>query len=154
VTLATLGEYTSLLQLGFGIGIGLSLFRAPTDLIAKGLAIDLNAELAVVERVESERARQMKLELLDLNIRLAATVKRLENSYVRILGAAIAAALINWALLALACTKAGYQLSTAEELLLFIVSGPVYLLIGVIVWAWAQYLLLPLRGQLDTIRNS
>src|ERR1700737_1013910 len=152
--MATLGEYGSLLQLGFGIGIGLSLFRAPTDLLAKGLAADLRAELAFVQRGETERAKLIRTELSDLNVHLASTIKRLEGSYLKILIAPIVAALVNWILLALASTKASHGLSPTEELFLVIVSGPIYLFIAVIVWGWAQYLLLPLRGQLDTIRNK
>jgi len=151
--MATLGEFGSLLQLGFGIGIGLSVFRAPTDLLAKRLADDLAAEMAVFQGINTEHSIQLTTSLSDLHIRLSNAAKKLESSYVVILIPAIAVAMINWVLLALASTNAGYILSIAEERLLIIVSGPVYLVVAVIVWGWAQWLLLPIRGSLDTIRN-
>lgn len=152
--MATLGEYGSLLQLGFGIGIGLSIFRAPLDLISKGLADDLNAELGVVENLKTAKAQQMKTQLIDLKIRLSEKVQRLERLHIPFLIAAVFVALVNWFLLWRASTTAGYQLSSNQEWALFVVSGPVYGMIGLVLWAWAQLLLLPIRGRLETIQKS
>jgi hypothetical protein len=152
--MATLGEYGSLLQLGFGIGIGLSVFKAPTDLLLKRLANDLTAELAVFQRTNTDRANQVTASLSDLHIRLSEAIKKLESSYPVFLIPALAVAMINWVLLAIASTNAAYVLSAAQESLLIIVSGPVYIVIALIVWGWAQWLLLPIRGSLDTIRNG
>jgi hypothetical protein len=152
--MATLGEYGSLLQLGFGIGIGLSVFKAPTDLLLKRIANDLTAELAVFQRGNNDRANQATASLSDLHIRLSEAVKKLENSYPVFLVPALVVAMINWVLLAIASTDAAYVLSVTQEFLLIIVSAPLYIVIALMVWGWAQWLILPIRGSLDTIRNG
>ncbi|TKV78932.1 hypothetical protein FDV58_24845 [Bradyrhizobium elkanii] len=152
--MATLGEYGSLLQLGFGIGVGLSVFRAPLELIAKGLESDINAELGVVEMLHSEKARNLKIQLSDLKIDLSNKIDRLENLYVPYLIAAVITALVNWFLLWCASTSAGYPLSSNQEWALTFVAGPIYVVIGLVLWVWAQLLLLPLRGRLDALRKS
>jgi hypothetical protein len=119
-----------------------------------GSSCDLTAELAVFQRTNTDRANQVAASLSDLHIRLSEAVKKLESSYPLFLIPALAVAVINWVLLAIASTNAGYVLSAVQESLLIIVSGPTYIVIALIVWGWAQWLLLPIRGRLDTIRNG
>ena len=105
--MATLGEYGSLLQLGFGIGIGLSIFRAPMDLLSISFEKDLRAELDVFEGVQTTKAKTNKSDLGDLSLEFAQTAEALNSFHLPFMIAAIAGALVNWGLLAWASNNAG-----------------------------------------------
>lgn len=152
--MATLGEYGSLLQLGFGIGIGLSVFRAPMDLIAAKLKSDLDAEFGVLENVSTSQAAIRRGKLFDLQIKFANTSLRLESFHLPFMIASILIALVNWVLLACGSSLAQTALSLKYEVLLIFVSGPIYLLISTVLCGATFVLLYPIRSQLDAIRSE
>lgn len=151
--MADLGEYGSLLQLGVGIGIGLSIFKAPMEWLEAKLEHDLASEFDVVKNAETDTARKARADLADLRVDLANADRQLNRFNVPFLIAAILGAGVNWGLLVLASTSAGYPLSCSQELLLAGVSGPFYLLIYSILAAWAWLKLKPYRSRLDEVRS-
>ena len=151
--MATLGEYSSLLQLGFGIGIGLSIFRAPMDLMSKAFEKDLNAELDVISEIQTPRAVSMRGRLSDVKLEFAQTSKTLNRFHFPFMIASIICAAVNWSLLAKASSHAGYLLTDGEEWLVWLVSGPVFLILAVILAAFTWRDLKPLRNKLNVIRS-
>jgi hypothetical protein len=152
--MATLGEYGSLLQLGFGIGIGLSIFRAPMDLLSLAFERDLSAEMNVLEGVQTPKAQTNKSALSDLKLEFAQTARTLESFHLPFMIAAIAGALVNWALLASASSKAGRDLSYEEEWAVFFIAGPYFLLIAGLLAVVTVHMLRPHRNKLRAIRSQ
>jgi hypothetical protein len=151
--MATLGEYGSLLQLGFGIGVGLSLFRAPMEVLSAKVRADLNSEVDVLANVHSVRANEIKSELSDLNLEFVRTSSTLDRFHFPFMIASILVALINWGLLAAASADAPRKLTYWEEWGLLFVSGPIYLVISAVLAYAAWQLLRPIQTKLDAIRS-
>jgi len=151
--MATLGEYGSLLQLGFGIGIGLSIFRAPMDLLSMAFEKDLSAEMDVLEGVQTAKAKSSRSALSDLKLEFAQTARALESFYLPFMIAAIAGALVNWGLLAWASSKAGRELSYGEEWAVFFVAGPYFLVIAGLLAVVTLRLLKPFKNKLNAARS-
>lgn len=151
--MATLGEYGSLLQLGFGIGIGLSVFRAPMELLSVKLKSDLDAEFAVLEKVISTRAGEQRGKLSDLQLQFSQTASWLDRMHLPFMIASIIAAIVNWIFLAIGSSSASYQLNALQEWGLFLVAGPIYLLISIVLAALTFAVLRPIRARLDSLRS-
>lgn len=149
-----LGEYSSLLQLGFGIGIGLSVFRAPMDLMSKKLKSNLDSELGVYEKIETPRAAMQRASLSDLLIEFRQVALQLDKIHLPFMIASISFAVVNWALLALAAYYSHYELSDTQEWLLLIVSGPIFFLISIVLAVCTVCILKPVRERLDNLRSS
>jgi hypothetical protein len=150
--LATLGEFGSLLQLGVGFGIGLSLFRAPMELLKDRLRNDLAAEFDVLSRIPTPRALQSKAELSDLKGKIENNTIKLDQLHLPFMIAAILGAVVNWLVLILASLDATRPLSNFEVAALIFCSVAWYLLIGVILAGFAFYQLYPLSRELTAIR--
>ncbi|WLB50775.1 hypothetical protein [Bradyrhizobium japonicum] len=151
--MANLGEYGSLLQLGFGIGIGLSLFRAPMDLLSARLKADLDSQVDILANIKTPKANEKKSQLSDLNLEFVNTSSTLDQFHLPFMIACVFTALVNWILLALASTTASRPLSGVDEWLLFAASGPVYLFIYAVLAGTAWWKLRPIRAKLDAIRS-
>jgi hypothetical protein len=151
--MATLGEYSSLLQLGFGIGVGLSIFRAPMDLLSKTFERDVDAEMNVLEGVQSPKAQTSRSALSDIKLEFAQTARALDSFHLPFMIATILGAIVNWVLLAKASSDAGYTLSPTEEGVVCFIAGPYFLLIAAVLAACTVLKLKPLRSQLSAIRS-
>jgi hypothetical protein len=150
---ATLGEYGSLLQLGFGIGVGLSVFRAPMDLLSAKAKADIRSEMDVLANVQTAKANEKKARLSDLNLEFVKTAATLDKFHLPFMIASILGALVNWALLAAASHEAGRVLSPGEEWFVFFVSGPIYLIISAILALVTWQRLRPVQVNLEEIRS-
>ena len=64
----TYGDFSSLLQLGVGTGIGLSLFRAPVDIRTANLERVLNGEILALRNAANDFARLKRRELMSLRL--------------------------------------------------------------------------------------
>jgi hypothetical protein len=152
--MAILGEYSSLLQLGFGIGIGLSVFRAPMDLMSKTFERDLNSEIDVLTSVQTSKANAKITGLSDIKLEFAQTSRTLNFVHLPFMIASIVGAAVNWCLLAKASSTASYALSDAEEWGVFLVSGPFFLFIAGILAGITYRYLRPFRRRLNAIRSQ
>jgi hypothetical protein len=150
--MATLGEYGSLLQLGFGIGIGLSVFRAPMDLMSKAFERELNAEIDVFDDIQTIPAREKKTRLSNIKFDFSETSRALNIFHLPFMIASIAGAVVNWALLAKASSEAGYELAGWQEWAVFLLAGPFFLFIAIVLAGFTYRKLRPLRKDLNAIR--
>ena len=64
--MATYGDFSSLLQLGVGVGIGLSLFRAPVDLRVAKLMRILGGEITALRGSETQFGIRKRRDMQDL----------------------------------------------------------------------------------------
>jgi hypothetical protein len=150
--MSNLGEFSSLLQLGVGFGIGLSLFRAPMTLLLKKLQDDLTQEMDVLNSVQSPAAKRMKGELANLQMDIATNTVTLNRLSLPFMIAAIIGAAVNWLALIYASWAAQRPLEPTEEWLLTGISVGWFLLIAIAVGIAALIYLLPLSKRLNAIR--
>ena len=150
--MSTLGEFSSLLQLGVGFGIGLSLFRAPMTLLLKKLSDDLTQEMDVLNSVQSAAAKRMKGELSNLQMDIATNAATLNRLNLPFMIAAIIGAAVNWSALIYASLAAQLPLTFTEEWLLICISVGWFLLIGIAAGIAALIYLLPLSKRLRAVR--
>jgi hypothetical protein len=150
--MSNLGEFGSLLQLGVGFGIGLSLFRAPMTLLVRKLDEDIAKEMDVLSTVQSLDAKRVKADLSDLKMDIATNTDTLNWLTLPFMIAALVGAAVNWLVLIYASFFAQNTLTSAEEWLLVLVSVGWFLLIGCAVGLAALLLLLPLSKRLHAIR--
>lgn len=152
--MATLGEFSSLLQLGFGIGIGLSYFRAPVELRASTLAQAIDGEISIVRGVTTPKAQQKTADLSSLKLRFSDIREQLEKLQFPFMVAAIAGALANWIFLILASLYASRQLLRYEKLGLLFVSVGYFVLLLVVLELIAQFRFRSVRLRLAAIRGA
>ena len=150
--MSNLGEFGSLLQLGVGFGVGLSLFRAPMALLQRKLDRDLAQELDVLSAVQTPAAKRSKAELSDLQMEISSTTVTLNRLNLPFMIAAILGAAVNWIALIYASLHADSPLSSTEEWMLIGISVGWFLLIGFVVAIAALAYLLPLANRLYAIR--
>jgi len=96
--MATYGDFSSLLQLGVGIGIGLSLFRAPVDLWTARLEKAFDAELRALRGTAITGFRQKKRQALQgLRLRYFGAVRTAGKQLLPFMVAAATGAVVNLA---------------------------------------------------------
>ncbi len=127
--MATLGEYSSLLQLGVGLGIGLSLFRAPVDLRVSKLTERMDDEMTVLQHVGTSAAKERIAILSSIRLDFAKEKIKAEETLAYFLAASLAGAGANWFALIWASRDAGAALSVWGELGLITLSVLYYLAI-------------------------
>jgi hypothetical protein len=150
---ATLGEFSSLLQLGFGIGIGLSYFRAPVELRASTLRQAIDGELLIVRGVATPKAQQKSADLASLKLAFSDVREQLEKLQLPFMIAAIAGAITNWVFLILASLYASRALVRWEKLGLLFISVGYFVLLLVALELIAQYRFRTVRLRLAAIRS-
>jgi hypothetical protein len=150
--MSNLGEFGSLLQLGVGFGVGLSLFRAPLTLLLRKLDEDIAKEMDVLGTVQSLEAKRIKADLSDLKMDIATNTETLNWLTLPFMIAALVGAAVNWLVLIYASFFAQNVLTSTDEWLLVLVSVGWFLLIGCAVGLAALLLLLPLSKRLHAIR--
>src|SRR5260221_8844759 len=94
--MSNLGEFSSLLQLGVGFGVGLSFFRAPMNLLLKKMEHDLAKEMDVLDAVQTPPAKRAKAELSGLQMDISKTPVTLNRLNLPFMIAAIIGAAVNW----------------------------------------------------------
>jgi hypothetical protein len=151
--MATLGEFSSLLQLGFGIGIGLSLFRAPVDLRTAKLAREIDGDLAAIRGVASEVARTKRRGLMTLKLRFANTRRELDSKQIPFMIAALLGALANLAGLIAASSDAQRTLSSGQQAGLIFLSSGYFLLLALCLEVLARWYLTALFEELKRVRS-
>jgi hypothetical protein len=151
--MANLGEFGSLLQLGVGLGIGFSVFRAPFDILTRKFEADLSSEFNVLAKIATPHASERKAVLSDLNLEFARTSKTLERFHLPFMIASILGAVVNWYYLAQAAWNSGCSLSPIAAAWLTFISGPFFVLIFVTVTGVTFLRLRPLRERLDAARG-
>lgn len=150
--MSNLGEFSSLLQLGVGFGIGLSFFRAPMDLLLKKLEYDLAKEMDVLNAVQTPAAKRARAELSDLHMDISKNTETLNRLNLPFMIAALFGAVVNWTALIWASLDAQRQTSSTEEWVLIGISVGWFLLITASVGIAALRYLLPLSNRLNLIR--
>jgi hypothetical protein len=123
-----MGEFGSLLQLGFGIGIGLSLFRAPMDLRANALMSGIADALKLLAKARTPEAAAKRLSLLDLRVKFHQERRKLDAWNRPIMIALIAGAAANLVALIWASVRAQDQIGIWWQLTLIFISVGYYVL--------------------------
>lgn len=127
--MAALGEFCSLLQLGFGIGAGLSVFRAPTELRAARLTRSLEAEANIVRGVSNPKAKERLGAVASLKLKLNDRLLRIDRIQTPFMACTLMCAAANWFLLICASRNASYTLTELQEWSLVGVSVAIYIAI-------------------------
>jgi hypothetical protein len=148
----TLGEFSSLLQLGVGFGVGLSFFRAPITLILGRLQSDLTNEMNVLQDNRSPEAGRSRAALSDIKVDTAEATKTLDKFSLPFLIASLIGAGVNWSALIWASFCAARPLNSTEEWILTFVAVGWFLLIGIIISTASAIYLLPLVRRLAAVR--
>ncbi len=149
--MATLGEFGSLLQLGFGVGVGLSLFRAPMELRANALARAIEAQLGVVKGVQTPKARERSGKLASLKLKFVEQRRKLNRLNRPLMVLTVAFALLNLAALIWASVDASHVLSNGERNTLLFVSAGSYVAILAALEGVAQWLFWSVAGELRAL---
>jgi hypothetical protein len=150
--MSNLGDFSSLLQLGVGFGIGLSFFRAPMTLLLKKLEFDLAQEMDVLDAVQTPAANRKKAELSGLQMDISKNTVTLNSLNMPFMIAALSGAAVNWGALIYASLFAQSPLTSKEEWILIVISVGWFLLIAASVGIAALAYLLPLSNRLNVIR--
>lgn len=151
--MATLGEFGSLLQLGFGVGVGLSFFRAPMDLRAKALSKAIESQFAVVSGVKSQRARERSGKLASVKLEFTQKRRQLELLNLPFMIATVAFALLNLAALIWASLDAGRSLTGHERSALLFISVGSYTFVFLALEIVAQWLFWGVRRELRALNG-
>lgn len=129
--MATLGEFGSLLQLGFGIGVGLSVFRAPMERRARSLEGAIEAQLGVVKGVRTAKAQDRTGKLASLKLSFVAQRRKLNRFNLPLLWTTVGFAILNLGALIWASLDAAHRLTASERnILLFVAVGSYALLLA------------------------
>lgn len=127
--MATYGDFSSLLQLGVGIGIGLSLFRAPVDLRVANLARTIDGEISALRNSPVPFTKQKRRDLQDLKLRFVTVKANLNRKQLPFMVIAVILAVANLAALVAATIDRDRPVSEPELLILFGISIVGYLLL-------------------------
>lgn len=129
--MATYGDFSSLLQLGVGVGIGLSLFRAPVDLRVAKLSRTLSGEITALQGSQTQFGKRKRRDMRDLELAFVTIRLSLERRQVPFMVCALLLAALNLSGLIVATidkdrTACGYELCG----LLLVTVGGFLLLLG------------------------
>ncbi|MEO9462657.1 MAG: hypothetical protein ABJ242_07975 [Marinomonas sp.] len=91
----TFSDFSSLVQLGAAVGIGLSLFRAPIEGRLKALNAQLSSEIGAIDGLNSEKARQRRRKVYGIRLKANLCEQRVKKRAKPLLGALIFGAIIN-----------------------------------------------------------
>lgn len=150
--MTTFGNFSSLLQLGVGIGIGLSLFRAPVDLRVSKLDRAIEAELAALRGVTLAFATLKRRDLLDLKLHFRSTKENLEVDMLPFMALAVIGSALNLVGLVFASIYPAYVLNNYELYAIIFVSIVLFALDMVFLEAIAQFTINPIKKKLLEIR--
>lgn len=149
--MATYGEFSSLLQLGVGLGIGLSLFRAPVDVRIGRLSHMFENQRGALRGIQSEFATKKRRDIAELKIQFTHARGRLEAIMFPFMVAAILGAVANVSFLAIASFNSNEQISVIYQYILLTISTIYYLLIVLALELVARRALGSISAKLDEI---
>lgn len=118
--MASYGDFSSLLQLGVGVGIGLSLFRAPVDLRVAQLDRTISGELSALKGSTEAFGRTKRRDLSDLRFRFTLSRTELQRSQIPYMVAAVISAVANLVCLIIATVDKDKQVHTIDMLVLML----------------------------------
>lgn len=151
--MASFGDFSSLLQLGVGTGIGLSLFRAPVDLRVNSISRTVENELIALEGATTPFAITKRRDVSDLKLRFLTIRDRLNQTMIPFMIAAVMGALINLIALIDATFNADVQLSSAEDIWMVFISVGWFVIELSILEIIARVRLGDLQTDLDILRR-
>jgi hypothetical protein len=151
--MASFGDFSSLLQLGVGTGIGLSLFRAPVDLRVNSISRTVENELIALEGATTSFAVTKRRDISDLKLRFLTTRDRLNQTMIPFMIAAVMGALINLVALIDATFNADVQLSPAAAFWMVFIAVGWFIVELLILEIIARMRLGDLQSDLDLLRR-
>lgn len=149
--MSSMGEYGSLLQLGFGIGAGLTVFQAPIELRYSRMNTSIDQQLSITKNVRTDKGRAMHTALATLKLRLLGEYKILKKFERPLLYILACLAIANWYELVQVSDHAGEGVSLARYWIFMTISVYAYLLIAAIIEIFARIRLRPLQKALAEI---
>lgn len=130
--MATLGDFGSLLQLGVGLGLGLSVFRAPLDVRLRRIGNKLQAEMDIVQGVDSEFSRDRVSQISRIKIKFLRATLSLEQAQFNFSVVALIGALLNVLFLTVAAVQVEQELSMGWQIAIIFISWVYFVfLIGI-----------------------
>lgn len=148
-----MAEFGSLLQLGFGIGIGLSLFRAPMDLRASALVAGMADAQKLLAKAQTPEAAAKRNSLLDLRVRFHQERRKLDAWNKPIMIALLGGAVTNLIALIWASVRAQDQVGLSWQAVLIFVSVGYYVLALALLEILARQHLAGVTAALKQIRG-
>ena len=130
--MSSMGEYGSLLQLGFGIGAGLSVFQAPLKLRYEYLNTSINAQLKMTANTNSVKADDLHAKLSELYLSLGMRNDRISELQKPFLVCCLFGAALNWAVLIYASMYASHNVSHLGRSAVIFISVIYYIIIGLV----------------------
>lgn len=152
--MATFGEFASLLQLGVGFGIGVSLFRAPIEIRARRLSASLQRETDILVGVQTIFARQKRNQLMDLRLQFEQSRSELERHQLPFSVFAVYGAVFNLSCLVYASINPNRVADNIDQTIMIFFSVFYFLIIGGIVEIIARRKLGVLMEQFEDILRS
>lgn len=146
-------DFASLAQLGAGVGLGLSVFRAPIESRLIPIRSILRAEIDALETTVTDFGRTKKRSLLDLELKLIRTQPELLLFQKFLLWWAAFGALASTNILAYAAVYSKHEASSFDCAVLLLLTVGWSLVIFAIAEAVAWRYLHPIARQLDAIRR-
>ena len=137
--MSVMSDYDSLLQLGFGIGAGLSVFRAPLELRYSHLSTSIDTQLAATRNITTSKAIDMCQKLSDLRINLAGEYKFVRRWQRPFLYSCIMGSIINLITLIVASMYASQNVTHLGRTLFLIESVLYYLLTWLIIESFVRW---------------
>lgn len=151
--MASFGDFSSLLQLGVGTGIGLSLFRAPVDLRVKFLSKVIEEELASLNNSSSQFGRKKRRDISDLKQKFLEVCDKLDIYMQPFMVAAVVGAALNLIALIDRTLNSDIELSNVAIWWLLFVSVGFFILELALLEVLARRCLGPIANELAVIRR-
>lgn len=152
--MATLGEFGGLLQLGFGLGIGLSVFRAPLNLRAISVSKVIADDINVLKSVNTAAARAKRGKLASLWLRFDEARQKVDRAQLPFMIASLGAASLNLALLVWASVAAARPLTAWQQYALIFLSTGFYFVLVVILECIARHHLDGVAREINDLRKA
>jgi len=146
-----LGAFASLLQLGFGIGIGLSLFKTPLTIRAAKIGLHIDAQLSALHGVHTEVGKDQRGRLASLKLEFSDTEVTLNKIYHVLFIFVLIGVIAKLLLLISASVWPGARLNDKEMVLLLFVSVGYYLTLGALMELLTRFWLSPIQRKLKTL---
>lgn len=150
--MASFGDFSSLLQLGVGTGIGLSLFRAPVDLRVNAISRTIQNELIALEGAGTAFAVIKRRDISDLNLEFSTVKDGLDRTMIPFMIAAVIGAILNLVALIDATLNADRELSAAASYWMIFISVGGFAVELALLEAIARIRLGKIEAELDKIR--
>ncbi len=147
--MSNLGAFASLLQLGFGIGIGLSVFRTPLTLRATILGKRLDSELTIIRDIRSTQAEELRGKISSAKLVYHNAMQEIEKSYLPLMGAVLVGAAANLVALIASSLYPDMPVDGFWATILIIVSFGYYVALALIIEVYTRYRMRPVYAEVD-----